>query len=58
MAALGYLPKLKRGGLELAFSAHFLHGFFIQILLSSYVVSFFTFENIKQTVFISSHLDN
>ena len=27
MAVLGYLPKLKRG-LELAFSAHFLHGFF------------------------------
>ena len=27
MAVLGYLPKLKRG-LEIAFSAHFLHGFF------------------------------
>ena len=32
MAVLGYLPKLKRG-LELASSAHFLHGFFIQALL-------------------------
>ena len=29
---LGYLPKLKRS-LELCFGAHFLHGFFIQILL-------------------------
>ena len=32
MAALGYLPKLKRG-LELAFGAHFVHGFSLQMLL-------------------------
>ena len=32
MAVLGYLQKLKRG-LELALGAHFLHGFFIQMLL-------------------------
>ena len=32
MAVLGYLPKLKRG-LELALGAHFLYGFFIQMLL-------------------------
>ena len=31
MAVLGYLPKLKRD-LELAFGAHFLHGFFMQML--------------------------
>ena len=29
---MGYLPKLKRG-LELAFGAHFLHCFFMQMLL-------------------------
>ena len=31
-AGLGYLPTLKRV-LELAFGAHFLHGFFMQMLL-------------------------
>ena len=31
MAVLGYLPKLEMD-LELAFVAHFLHGFFIQML--------------------------
>ena len=31
MAVLGYLPKLKRGP-ELTFGAHFLHGFFKQML--------------------------
>ena len=31
MAASGYLLKLKRGP-ELAFDAHFLHGFLIQTL--------------------------
>ena len=31
MPVLGYLLKLKRG-LELAFGAHFLHGFFMQMI--------------------------
>ena len=30
MAVLGYLPKLK-GGLRLAFGAHFLHNFWIKM---------------------------
>ena len=32
MAVLGYLPNLKRG-LGLAFGAHFLHGFSMQMFL-------------------------
>ena len=37
MPVLGYLPKLKKG-LELAFDAHFLHGFFMQMLLILYSI--------------------
>ena len=65
MADLGYLPKLKRG-LGLAFGGYFLHGFFIQMLLILYyiswqsfnVISFFPFRDIKSNELLSSYLDN
>ena len=62
MALLGYIPKLKRG-LGLAFSAHFVHDFSINLL---YLIlyqwtnfqchTFFPSQDIKQNVFLSSHL--
>ena len=57
-----YLPKLKRC-LELAFGAHFLHGFCIQMLFISYSINWQSFnlisflQDIKQNV-LSSYLDN
>ena len=61
MTVLGYLPKLKRD-LKLAFGAHFVHCYFIQMLLiwfsinwqSFNVISFFTSQNIKQNVLLIS----
>ena len=38
MSALGYLAKLKRD-LELAFGAHFLHYFFVKMLLIHFSIS-------------------
>ena len=65
MAILGYLPKLK-SSLELAFGAYFLHDFFYTN--SPYLVLyqwtkfqchvFFTSQDIKQNVLLSSYLDN
>ena len=54
MAVLSYLPKLKMD-LELTFGAHFLHGFFKEMFLIQYtinVISFFTFQDIKQNVLL------
>ena len=64
MAALGSLPKLK-GGLVLAFSAHFLHDFsinifFIYLILHQWTkFQFHIFspsQDIKQNVLLSSYL--
>ena len=57
MAALGHLPKLKRG-LGLAFGAHFLHDFSIIMFLIYYsiygqrfnVVPFFLLKILKKCV--------
>ena len=64
MPVLGYLPKLKRG-LELVFGAHFLHGFFMQMLLINTLsidkvskLFFFPSQDIKQNLLLSSYLDN
>ena len=62
MAVLGYLSKL-RMGLGLAFGAHFLHDFSINLL---YLIlhqwtkfqchTFFPSQDIKQNVLLSSYL--
>ena len=64
MAVLGYLPKLK-GGLGLAYGAHFLHDFSIKMFL--YLILYqqakfqchtsFPSQDIKQNVLLSSYLD-
>ena len=64
MAALGYLPKLKRG-LGPAFGAHFLHHFFHENVLYLIIYprakfqyhTFFSSKDIKQNVlrFIFDH---
>ena len=59
MAVLGYLPKLKRD-LGLAFGAHFLHDFSINVslfnvsyvLMQSFCHTFFPSEDIKQNVLL------
>ena len=63
MAVLGYLPKLKRG-LRLAFGAHFLHDFSLQMFLFNTLWkkfqcrTFFPSQDIKQNVLLSSYSDN
>ena len=65
MAVLGYLPKLKRG-LELVFRSHFPHVFFHSNApyLTLYQLTkfqrhiFFTSQDIKQNLLLSSYLDN
>ena len=64
MAVLGYLPKLK-GGLGLAFGAHFLHDFhknvFCLILYQQtkfHCHTSFPSQGIKQNVLLSSYLDS
>ena len=61
MAVLGYLPKLKRG-LRLAFGSHFLYDFSIKMFYiyypingQSFNVNFFSSQNIKQIVLLSSY---
>ena len=63
MALLCYLPKLKRY-LGLAFGAHFMYNFSIEMFLIKYfinkqsfnVIPFFLSQDIKQTVLLSSYL--
>ena len=65
MAVLGYLAKLK-GGLRLAFGAHFLHDFFCKN--GPYLIfyqwtkfqchTFFLSKDIKQNMLLSSYLES
>ena len=64
MSTLGYLAKLKKG-LGLPFSGHFLHDFYIKMVLVWFsingqtfnVTSYFLSQDIKQNV-LSSYLDS
>ena len=67
MAVLDYLPKLKRG-LGLAFDGHFLQDFSIKMFYVPYLIrywlikfqcnAFFSSQDIKQNVLLSSYLGN
>ena len=63
MAALGYLPKLKKG-LGLAFGSHFQNHFSIKMFLNTVSINkvqcyiFFPSQGIKQNALLSSYLDN
>ena len=65
MIVLGYLSKLKRS-LGLAFSVNFLHDFFKKnvpyLILHQWIkfqcYAFFSPDDIKQNVLLSSYLDN
>ena len=66
MAFLGYLPELKRG-LGIAYDAHFLHDFPINMFLIKYsingqsfnvIYTFFLSQDTKQNVLLSSYLDS
>ena len=63
MAVLGYLANLKRG-LELAFGAHFQYYFSIKMFFNTLLIDkvqcyiFFSSQDIKQNLLLSSYLDN
>ena len=65
MTVLGYLAKLK-GGVGLAFGAHFVHDFSMKMFLISFPINgtkfqchtLFLSQDIKQNVLFSSYLDS